>query len=45
MRKEGAAEDCAGQDRGQLVAAARATVEASGGFGKDLEGVEGLLEL
>lgn len=45
MRKQAAAEDCVGQDRGQLVAAARATGEASGDSGRALEGVEDLLEL
>lgn len=45
MRKEEAAEDCAGQDRGQLVAAAKATAEASGDFGTGLEVVVDLLEL
>lgn len=46
MRKEeAAAEDCAGQGKEQLVAAVRATVEASGDFGRGLEGVEDLLVL
>lgn len=45
MRKEEVVEDCAGPNRGQLVAAARGTAEASDGFGRVLEEAEGLLEL
>jgi hypothetical protein len=38
-------EDCAELNRGQLAAAAREKAEASGDFERDLEEVEGLLEL
>lgn len=46
MRKDEVEEGCAEQDRGQLVAAATARVEASGDFGMDQAVVvEDLLEL
>jgi hypothetical protein len=45
MGMEEVEEDCAGRNRGQLVAAARGTAEASGGFERALEEAEGLLEL
>jgi hypothetical protein len=46
MRMVEEVEDCAGLYRGELATAVvRGKEEASDGFGKDLEGVEGLLEL